>query len=178
MEGRHQFAEQETCFASFESLPSFLARCMYMIGLMPLLSTADQQTLRDSLAAMTRPVTLVFVTQTIGCDSCIETRQILNEITSLTSMVLVEEVNLVLEADRAAAYGIDRAPGLVLLAGEDRQDTRIRFLGAPEGWDFLSLVDAILAVSGASTTTLSQDSQAQLATLTEPLTIHVFVTPT
>ena len=62
----------------------------------------------------------------------------------------VEEVNLVLEGERAASYGIDRAPGLVLLAGDEKADTRIRMLGAPAGYDFMSLVDAILLVSGAA----------------------------
>jgi alkyl hydroperoxide reductase subunit F len=85
-------------------------------------------------------------------------------------------VNLVLDKERAAPYGMDRAPSLVLLA--DGQDTRIRFLGAPAGYDFMSLVDAILAVSGASDTSLSADSLALVAGVTTPTSIHVFVTPT
>jgi alkyl hydroperoxide reductase subunit AhpF len=145
---------------------------------MSLLSAADQATLRESFSAMKHPVTILFVTQTIGCETCVETRQILDEITSLTSQVVVDEVNLVLDAERAASFGIDRAPALVLLSGEERQDTRIRFLGAPEGWDFLSLVDAILAVSGASDMALSDESQAMLGQLNEPITVRVFVTPT
>ena len=63
-------------------------------------------------------------------------------------------MNLVLDKERAAAYGIDRAPAMVLLA--DGVDTRIRFLGVPAGYDFMSLVDAILAVSGASDMALSE----------------------
>jgi glutaredoxin-like protein len=145
---------------------------------MPLLSAADQQELRASFAAMETPVTVVFVTQTIGCESCVDARHILNEVLTLTDKVTVEEVNLVLDKERAAQYGIDRAPGLALLAGEERADTRIRFLGSPDGWDFLALVDAIQAVSGISPQALSQDTHAQLAALTEPLTLRVFVTPT
>ena len=115
---------------------------------MALLSAADQQALRDAFAAMTRPVTILFFTQAIGCETCDETKQILREITEVTAQVTVEEVNLVLEGERAASYGIDRAPGLVLLAGDEKADTRIRMLGAPAGYDFMSLVDAILLVSG------------------------------
>lgn len=145
---------------------------------MPLLSATDQQELRESLARMTEPVTMVFVTQTIGCDTCVEARHILNELLELTDKIAVEEVNLVLDAERAAALGIDRAPGLALFAGAERRDTRIRFLGAPEGWDFLALIDAIQVVSGISAQALSQDTVAQLAALAEPLTVRVFVTPT
>jgi alkyl hydroperoxide reductase subunit AhpF len=145
---------------------------------MSLLSPTDQQTLRDSFAKMTRRVKLLFFTQAIGCETCLETRQILDEITALTDRVVIEEGNLVLDKDRAASFGIDRAPGIVLLAGDDDEDTRIRFLGEPAGYDFLSLVDAILAASGGSEQTLSDASLAAVAGLTEPITVRVFVTPT
>jgi len=143
---------------------------------MSLLSASDQQTLRDMFADMKRTVTIVFVTQTIGCETCDETRRILNELTALTDRIVVEEVNLVLEKERAAELGIDRAPGLALLV--DGQDTRIRMLGAPAGYDFMSLVDAILAAGGASDMALSEESIGLLATVTEPRRIEVFVTPT
>lgn len=143
---------------------------------MSLLSPTDQKTLRDMFADMTQQVTILFFTQTIGCDTCDETRKILAELTALTDQIVVEEVNLVLDGGRAGVYGIDRAPGLVLLAGG--LDTRIRMLGAPAGYDFMSLVDAILAVSGASDAPLSADSLQLLAQVTEPRNIAVFVTPT
>jgi glutaredoxin-like protein len=82
----------------------------------------------------------------------------------------------VLDKEKAAAYGVDRAPTLVLLAGGE--NTRIRFLGAPAGYDFMALADAILAVSGASDMALSDDSIALVNAVTEPTDITVFVTPT
>ena len=143
---------------------------------MALLSPTDQQTLREMFADLKTPVTLRFFTQTIGCETCDETRLILSELTALTDRILVEEVNLVLEKDAAAAYGIDRAPALALVAGGE--DTRIRFLGAPAGYDFMSLVDAILTVGGASDMALSEESAALVAAVTTPTNIQVFVTPT
>jgi alkyl hydroperoxide reductase subunit AhpF len=145
---------------------------------MALLSPADQQTLRDAFAGMTQPVTILFFTQAIGCETCDETRRILAEITEVTSQVTIEEVNLVLERDQAAQYGVDRAPAIVLLTGAERVDTRIRMLGAPSGYDFMSLVDAILVVGGGSHQALSADSLQKVAAVTDPLTIQVFVTPT
>jgi glutaredoxin-like protein len=145
---------------------------------MSLQSPAEQQTLRDMLVAMQRRVTLLFFTQSIGCETCVEARQILGELTSATDLVTIEELNPVLDTDRAAEYGIDRAPGIVLLAGESRTDTRIRFLGAPTGFDFAALVDAVLVVSGGRPVELSAGTQARLAALQEPLGIRVFVTPT
>ena len=143
---------------------------------MALLSPSDQQTLRDMFADMTRTVTVVFFTQTFGCETCDETKHILAELTALTDRIVVDEVNLVFDKERAAAYGIDRAPALVLLA--DGVDTRIRMLGAPAGYDFMSLVDAILAASGASDMALSEASLALVAGVTTPTAIQVFVTPT
>lgn len=145
---------------------------------MSLLSPSDQQQLRESLAALAEPVTIVFFSQAIGCETCLETQQILREVTDLTEKVTVEEVSLVLERERAAAFGVDKVPALVLLAGADKRDTRIRFLGAPEGWDFLSLIDGILLAGGAAVPELSADTLAVLGQLTEDVSIQVFVTPT
>ena len=75
-----------------------------------------------------------------------------------------------------ATYGIERAPALVLLT--NGQDTRIRFFGAPAGYDFMAMVDAILAVGGASDSDLSDESVALVSAVTEPTRIQVFVTPT
>ncbi len=127
-------------------------------------------------ADMTETVTVLFFTQTFECETCDDTKRILSELTEITDRVVVEEINLVLEKERAAGYGIDRAPGLALLAGG--VDTRIRMLGAPAGYDFMSLVDAILTVSGASDAPLAQESLDLLAAVTEPRKIEVFVTPT
>lgn len=143
---------------------------------MSLLAPNDQQMLRDMFANMTKQVTVLFFSQTFGCETCGETKQILGELTGLTDRIVVEEVNLVLDKERASAFGIDRAPALALLA--DKEDTRIRFLGAPAGYDFMSLVDAILAVSGASDSALSVESLALLAGVSSPIGIQVFVTPT
>jgi glutaredoxin-like protein len=145
---------------------------------MGLQSPAEQQTLRDMLTPMQRDVTLLFFTQSIGCETCVEARQILGELAAASDRVSIEELNPVLDTEAAAQYGIDRAPAIVLLAGDARTDTRIRFLGAPTGFDFAALMDAVLLVSGGRTVELSAGTQARLAALQERLDIRVFVTPT
>lgn len=144
---------------------------------MALLSDPDRETVRARLAAIQRPVTLLFFTQTIGApDSVYLTKRVVDEVASLNDRLSVEEVNLVLDRARAAQYGIDRVPAIVLL--RDGQDTRIRFLGAPAGYEFMSFIEA-LVLAGTEDSGLSANSRALVAQyVTAPLDIHVFVTPT
>ena len=144
---------------------------------MALLSEQDRQTLRTQLAELADPVTLLFFTQTIGGpETALVTKQILDEIAGLSDRVSVEEVNFILEKDRVAALGITNVPAIAVLKRD--VDTRIRFLGAPAGYEFMSLIDAIV-VAGGSDSGLSQASKTLIAEhAVEPLDIKVFVTPT
>lgn len=143
---------------------------------MPLLSEQDRQTVRIKLAAISRPVTILFLTQTFNAPETVLTaKQVLDEVVSLNDQLVLEEVNVVLEKERAAAYGIEHIPAIVLLAGNE--DTRIRFLGAPAGYEFVSLVEALL-LAGTGVSGLSDTSKALLAErITAPIDIRVFVTP-
>jgi len=147
---------------------------------MSLLSPADQAKLRESFDEMTRPVRVLFFTQTLDCEPCVQTRQILDELPQLSDKIAVEEVNFILEKDKAAQYGIDRVPALALLTGDsgaEARDTRIRFLGTPAGYEFVSLVQALL-LAGGHDSQLTPENRALVAAVTTPTTIQVFSTPT
>ena len=142
---------------------------------MPLLSPADQDKLRAAFDEMTSPVRVLFFTQTLDCETCLQTRQILDELPPLSSRIAIEEVNFVLEKDKAAQYGIDRVPAIALVGGES--DSRIRFLGAPSGYEFVSLVQAVLLVGGRGSN-LTDEHRTRLAAVDKPMTMQVFTTPT
>jgi len=144
---------------------------------MALLSDQDRQIVREHLAAIERPITLLLFTQTIGApETALLARQVLDEVASLNDLIRVEEVNFVLEKERAAQYGIEHIPAIVLLAGD--QDTRMRFLGAPAGYEFMSLIEALI-VAGTNDSQLEPESRALIAAhATAPVDIQVFVTPT
>jgi alkyl hydroperoxide reductase subunit AhpF len=146
---------------------------------MALISPADQERLRESFAEMTRPVRLLFFTQTLGCETCPQTRQILDELPALSDKVTIEEVNLILEGEKATAYGIDRAPAIAVTyeEGGALADSRIRFLGTPAGYEFISLVQAVL-LAGGRAPQLSEESQQRIAAVNRPVTMQVFTTPT
>ena len=144
---------------------------------MSLLSERDRQTVQTHLAVLTHDVTLLFFTQTIGApDTALIARQVIDEVAGLSDRVTVEEVNLILDREKSALFGIDRVPGIVLL--RDGVDTRMRFLGAPAGYEFSSLIEAII-LAGTDDSGLSPESKELIAEkATEPMDIKVFVTPT
>src|SRR4029079_2206371 len=113
---------------------------------MALISPSDQERLREELSAMTRPVRLLFSTQTLDCETCLQTRQIIDELPPLSDKITVEEVNFVLEADKAARYGSDRVPSIAIVSQDEsgnERDSRMRFLGMPAGYEFISLIHAV-----------------------------------
>lgn len=144
---------------------------------MGLLSEQDRQTVRGHLASITHPVTFLFFTQTIGApETVVIARQVLDELVGLDDRITLEEVNLVLDRDRAAQYGVDAVPTVVLL--KDGQDTRMRFMGAPAGYEFMSLIEAVV-LAGTDDSGLSPESKALIAEhVRDPRDIRVFVTPT
>jgi glutaredoxin-like protein len=147
---------------------------------MSLIPESDQVRLREDFKALARPVRLLFFTQTIGCETCLQTRQVIDELPPLSPQITIEEVNFVLDKERAAHYGIDRVPAIALVVqdeeGHDR-DSHIRFLGTPSGYEFIALIRAILLVGGGPPM-LSAASREKLAAIDAPMTIRVFSTPT
>jgi len=147
---------------------------------MGLLAPADQDKLRESFAEMTSPVRLLFFTQTLDCETCLQTRQILDELPQLSDKIAIEEVNFVLEKERAAEYAVDRVPAIAVVgqdASGEARDSRIRFLGAPSGYEFISLVQAVLLVGGRGSR-LTEENRRRVALVDKPITLQVFTTPT
>jgi len=141
-----------------------------------LLSDQDRAVVSGHLAAIKTPVTILFFTQTIGApDTALIARQLLDEVVSLSDQISLEEVNFVLDRDRAAQFGIEGIPAVALLRGGE--DTRIRFLGAPSGYEFMSLIEALI-LAGTGESGLTPESRTLVADhVTKPMEILVFVTP-
>ena len=138
---------------------------------MSLISSADQDRLKATFAEMTSSVKLLFFTQTLGCETCLQTRQILDELPALSDKIAIDEVNFILEPDRAKQYEIDRVPAVAI------DGTGIRFLGTPSGYEFMSLIQAVL-LAGGRPSMLSEESLKLIAEVKEPTKVHVFTTPT
>ena len=119
-------------------------------------------------------VRILFFEQSIGCDTCAPTRRALEQIAREQPEVTLEVLNLVLDKDRAAEYGVDRVPAIIVSAeGRDR----IRYYGAPLGNELPTLLQAI-SMAATGKTELSEASRAQLKAISSPVTLRVFFTPT
>jgi len=142
---------------------------------MPLLSDKDRAFLLDHLQdALVSPVRLLLFTQTIVCQFCKETEAILAELADLSDEVNFEVYDLVTDKELADQYGVDKIPATVVM-GE--VDYGVRFFGIPSGYEFTSLVEAVIDVSKGKTD-LSAETLETLAKLKTPIHMQVFVTPT
>jgi glutaredoxin-like protein len=142
--------------------------------MMGLLNEADRKTVQGRLEEMARPVRIVYFTQELECQFCRETGQLLAEVVSLSSRIHLETYDLQVDREKAAQYGVDKVPGTVV---EGDQDYGIRFYGMPSGYEFVSLLETIVAVSRADSG-LQPATREILAQLQNPVRLQVFVTPT
>jgi glutaredoxin-like protein len=143
---------------------------------MALLGPADRDTVRQHLSSLTHPVSLVFFSQTLNePESASITRQILREMAELNDLIKIEEANYVLDKERAESLGISGIPAIAIM--REGTDTRMRFLGAPAGYEFMSLVEAIM-LAGTDEPILTDANRQLVEGVSQPTDIKVFVTPT
>jgi len=137
----------------------------------------NQKVREDLIAAfrdLKHDVTLKFFTQELECRFCKETRELLDELKTVSEKVKVEQYDFVRDAALAAELGIARIPAIAV-TGE--KDYGIRFYGIPSGYEFASLVEAVRLVANGELK-LSPEGRAFLDSLAADVHLQVFVTPT
>lgn len=102
------------------------------------------------------------------------TRQILREVAELSERVRVEEYGLLSHAGEAQRYRVRQVPAIVFLG---REDYGIRYLGLPAGYEFVTLLEIIIAVSRGRGE-VTEATRRVLAGLPGEVHLQVFVTPT
>ena len=143
---------------------------------MGLLSPQDETTLKQHLSSITLPVQLVLFTQAFGgTESGAAAKRILGEIAALNDKITIVEKSFVLDNEDKAKYKIDKAPAIVILS--DGVDTRMRMYGAPTGYEFVGLVEAII-VAGTGKIDLEPETLKWIQAVDKPTHIQVFSTPT
>ena len=141
---------------------------------MSLLQDKDREQVQQLFAGLSNPVKLVMFTQELDCEFCAQTRELVEEVASLSDTITAEVYNFALDKEKAKEYGVEKIPAVAVVGDEDYG---IRFYGIPSGYEFTSLLESIVDVS-AQDSGLSETTSAFLAGLKDPLHIQVFVTPT
>jgi len=141
---------------------------------MAIIRDDDATEIRERLREMVEPVKLVHFTQELNLEYGRETRMLLEEVAALSDKLTLEVLNFLIDKEKVAEYGVDKVPATVIRNGKDYG---IRFYGIPAGYEFSTFLDAILNVSKGDSG-LGPESKEKLATVTQPLHLEVFVTPT
>ena len=150
---------------------------------MALLSAENQTEIKRLFENLTGDVRLIYFTQKESplfipgheCETCKDTRTLLEEITALSEKIKLEVHDFVADNAAVREHGIDRIPALVMTA--DGVKGKIRYFGMPSGYEFSVLLGSLLDVSRGESE-LSESSIETLQTLDKNLHIQVFVTPT
>ena len=143
---------------------------------MALLKDKDRKAVQQRLARLETGVTLVCFTQEMECLFCEQTRELVEEVASLSEKINVEVNDFVQDKKRADELGIDKIPAVAVLQ-PDGTDFGLRFFGIPSGYEFMSLLESLEMVS-RGTSGLSAENAERIKAVREPMELQVFVTPT
>ena len=130
-------------------------------------------------ASMAHPIQILFFGGEEDCEYCAETSQLLEEVAALSGKINLVQYDIHQDSELYKKYGVDKTPMTIIAAldGSEITDYGIRLAGLPAGHEFGSLIQDILLVSSRQSG-LSDKTRRFLQTLTQPLTLQVFVTPT
>ncbi len=144
-----------------------------------LLSPEVTAQVQEVFVQLTEPVAVLFFGQKNDCEYCEDTLQLVQEVVELSDKLSLITYDLDEDKEVAEQYHVDKAPGLVMVAqdGDQFVDYGVRFAGIPSGHEFSSLIHDLILVSGRDSG-LDEKTRAFLSSLTEPVLLQVFVTPT
>lgn len=147
---------------------------------MPSLLNEDiRKQIHEVFGQLQNPVQILFFGKKEDCNYCDDTRQLVDEVTSLSDKLGLNVYDIGDNKDIADQYEIDKAPSLVIAAknGDQVIDYGIRFAGIPSGHEFSTLIHDLILVSSRESG-LDENTRDFLKTLTDPVHLQVFVTPT
>jgi alkyl hydroperoxide reductase subunit AhpF len=126
------------------------------------------------LSLMKRQVTLEVFTQEPEGGVCRETRELAETLAEISSRIQVEVSDFLGSGDLVRKNGIDKIPAIVV---SSRERGSAKFFGAPNGYCFTALIEAI-KLAGSGNHTLAEETRAAMEGLKGEFRIEVFTCPT
>ncbi len=142
---------------------------------MPLITEDVAGQLKQEFARLKNPVRLAVFSQALVDPDSEQVKRLVEELAAVDGRITVESYNFVLDKEKVEALHIQRTPAIAIMGAE--KDYGIRMYGLPSGYEFGSLVDAIIDVSGGESG-LGEDTKKALAEVTKLVHVQVFSTPT
>jgi len=131
--------------------------------------------LKEEFSTLANPVRLAVFSQALALPESEQVRRLVEELGALHPQISTESYNFVLDKEKVEGLGIARIPAVAVMGAE--KDYGIRFYGVPSGYEFGSLVDAIVDV-GSGDSGLSDETRTALGRIERPVHLQVFSTPT
>jgi glutaredoxin-like protein len=146
----------------------------------------DQELIREKFAAeLLGPVKIDYFTERdlaltvpgrTPCAYCKPTRELLQELASLSDLISLRLHIFDEAAEERAKFGVERIPGIVL-RGTSGDGTAFKFYGMPGGTEFPAFLEAIVDISRGEIL-LPEETVRELEKVREDVRVRVFVTPT
>ena len=142
---------------------------------MALINEEVAQQLKQEFESLKDPVRLAVFSQTIADPGSEQVKRLVEELAGLDNRLTTESYNYVTDTEKVTALGIQRTPAIAVVSQD--KDYGVRLYGMPSGYEFGSLIDAILMVSRAESG-LSEETRTALSAIDKPVHVQVFSTPT
>ena len=141
---------------------------------MPLLNDQIKNDIREMLSDVSNPVTFKVFTQSFECEYCKETRELIDEVASLSDKLSVEVYDFEKDQQAVQENHIDKIPAVAIIGAKDYG---VRLYGIPSGYEFGALIEDIKLVSSGESG-LAPGTREMVAKIKDPVHIQVFTTPT
>lgn len=116
---------------------------------------------------------IILLSGAAGDEASEETEKLIRALADLSEKLKLEVHDPQTSAELLQQYNVTEIPMLIL---EGDRDYGIRYMGTPNGYEFASLLEDIIAI-GKRDSGLAEESRKLAQSLTEPVDLKVFVTP-
>lgn len=141
---------------------------------MKMLNNDLEKQLSEVFTQLTNDVTIALFTDKGTCQSCLETKDFMEELEPLSEKLHLVQYDLEENSDLAEKYNVQMVPSIVLL-DHNLNYEGVKFNGIPAGHEINSFIPALLEVSG-TVSELPEDLTAEIEAIDKPVNIKVFVT--